>query len=74
MLSDIFASRVTKDMLRREAAPCFRNLAARDTFLQSVCAWLYAQEESKAAPGRAAVAKILKNMDTCPQGPRRGPK
>jgi glycosyltransferase involved in cell wall biosynthesis len=74
MLSDVFASSVTKDMLRRDADPRFRNLVARDMFLQSVCAWMYAQEESKVAPGRVAVAKILKNMDACPGGPRREPR
>jgi len=70
LLSGVFASGVTKAMLRREADPRFRNLAAREAFLQSVCAWMYAQGESKTAPGRALVAKILKDMETKPKEAR----
>jgi glycosyltransferase involved in cell wall biosynthesis len=76
LLSEVFASRVTKAMLRREADPRFRNLAARGSFLQDVCGWMHAQEESKVSPSRATVAKmlnkILKNMDAYPRGPRKG--
>jgi len=68
LLSDVFASAVTKAMLRHVADPRFHNLAAREDFLQRVCAWVYAQEESKTTQGRVLVAKMLKNMDTRPKG------
>jgi hypothetical protein len=62
-ISAIFASGVTKAMLRREADPRFRNLAARDEFLERVCAWMRAQDESKSPLGKTLLLETLENMN-----------
>jgi hypothetical protein len=62
-LKDIFDSDVTKAMLGRDADPRFRNLAARESFLQDVRRWMYAQEASGTPLDRVLVLDVLASMD-----------
>lgn len=59
-IAEIFANPVTKEMLAYGADPQFKNLAARDTFLQGVLDWVYSQKNWE--QWRERVDEIAGNM------------
>jgi len=63
-IAEIFKSRVTKAMLRREADERFRNLASRDEFLQRVRDWVYSQKEAVGwEQHKKLAAQIIRSMN-----------
>jgi len=70
-VSRIFESDVTKGLLHTQSSdPRFQNLVGnRESFLQNVRAWIYANSDSATELGKSLALKTLKNMDISSKEP-----